>query len=382
MKLLLITEYFPKGKDLRFSGGVEARTYYVGKHLAKKHQVYVICSHQPGSKRKETISGIRVVRVGAKMRYSAGSGKINPIKLLAFLVSAIREGVKLNPDLVDGGNFISHFIAKIISIRCGKPVVFWYPDVYIGVWIKTSGIISGISGWICESFNLKLGADKFIAISNTTKGKLVKYGVDHRKVIVIPCGIDQREFSHQKVKKNINILNIARLVKYKRTADLIWAFAALRKHGVKAKLSIVGQGPEENNLRQQISMLKLKKDVEITGNLQRKTLINKIRQSYIFTLPSEIEGFGISTIEAAAAGVPYVVSDIQVFKEVTKNGNGGLMFESGNILNYTNQLEKLIIDKKLYSKKSKDAVKLAKNYNWSFISSQTEKVYMELTRNI
>jgi len=381
MKILLVTQYFPKGKDLKFSGGVEARTYFVGKYLAKKHKVFVLCTHQHGAKRSETIGGVKIFRVGPTMAYSAGSGRINPVTLAMFIVKAIYKGIKLQPDIIDGGNFTSHFIAKQISIFTRKPVVYWYPDVFIGIWVKTSGILSGFVGWACENFNLKLGASKFIAISSTTKEKLKKYRIPEAKITVIPCGIDKNEFSPGKTKENITIINVGRLVPYKKTADLIWAFAALRKHGIKAKLSIVGQGPEKNNLINLIKMLKLTREVTINGNLPRKDLVKKIKESYIFTMPSEIEGFGISTIEAAAAGVPYVVSDIPVFREVTKNGTGGLLFKTGNILDLTNQLKKLITSKKLYNQKSKEALKLAENYNWKTIATQTENVYSKLVLN-
>src|SRR3989344_6269772 len=131
MKILLISEFFPTGKDLKFSGGVETRTYYVGKHLAKKHEVFVVCSHQPGAKRKETIEGINIIRVGPTILYNAGSGKIHLIKLLGFIMSSIKVGKKLKPDIADGGNFIAHTIAKQISTGLKIPLVFWYPDVFI-----------------------------------------------------------------------------------------------------------------------------------------------------------------------------------------------------------------------------------------------------------
>ena len=96
--------------------------------------------------------------------------------------------------------------------------------------------------------------------------------------------------------------------------------------------------------------------------------------------PSEVEGFGISVIEAAAAGVPYVVSDIPVLKEVTRNGQGGLIAKVGDIAELSQKLEKLITDKKLYAEKSKQAIHLAKSYQWPQIARLTESVYTKAVR--
>lgn len=128
-------------------------------------------------------------------------------------------------------------------------------------------------------------------------------------------------------------------------------------------------------MKELINNLKIQKRVIFQRDLARKNLVEQIKSSTIFSLPSETEGFGISIIEAAAAQIPYVVSDIEVFREVTKNGRGGLLFETGNISDLANKIQKLLDDKKLYNKKSKDAKNLSRLYDWQKISSQTEKVY-------
>lgn len=377
MKILLITEFFPKGKNLAFSGGVEARTYFVGKYLARRHLVYVVCSHQPGAARRESIDGIRVLRVGQTMNYNAGSGKLNLIKLISFIKNAIDIGSKIQPDVIDGGNFIAHTIAKQISLKNNRPAVFWYPDVFIGKWIQTSGVISGLGGWIVEKINLRRGADKIIAISRVTKDKLEKQ-IDE-DVVMIPCGVDKKEFKqYLKKKEEETIICVSRLVKYKRVDDLIWSFSILLKRGIKARLKIVGEGPKEKELKTLVSMLGIKELVSFKKNLPRMTLVKELSSSYLFCLPSEIEGFGISVIEAAAAGIPYVVSDIPTFKEITKGGKGGIICELGNKNKLASGLAKLLTNKSLYKKKSVEAQILAKDYSWAKVAQETENIYKSL----
>src|SRR3989344_71435 len=380
MKILLITEFFPQGRDLKFSGGVEARTYFIAKYLAKNHQVHVIASRQKGSKELDIINGIKIHRVGPVLNYSeTASLPAIPNKIM-FILSAIKTGIFLKPNIVDGANFIAHLIAKQISLKSKIPVVFWYPDVFIGQWTKNSKVV-GIFGSLLERFNLSRSADHFIAISKSTLNKLVKNNIPRKKISQIYCGVDQNEFSSTVAKnRQFTIICISRLVSYKSIDHLIKAFSQVSKKNRDVHLILIGSGPDENKLKQLCHNLKISNKVNFLKNLKRADLIKQIRSAHLFCLPSSVEGFGIATIEAAAAGLPYVVSDIEIFKEVTKNGQGGLLFKLGDIEDLSKKLEKFISDKIFYSQKSNDAQKLSLLYDWSKIANQTEAVYKNLVK--
>lgn len=381
MKILLVTDFFPTGKDLKFSGGVEARTFFLAKALSKKNTVTVITSRQPHTKETETMLGFKIYRTGLVFPYNSGVPRaIDLPQRISFILSAIRLGKSLKADLVDGGNFLDHFIAKQIGIANGIPVVYWYPDVFLGQWIKTTGIVGGIIGTMLEKYNLRRAPDHFIAISRATKKKLIRESIDKKQISVINCGVDQSEFKNLARGNNPvkTITVISRLIDYKRIKDIILAFALLLKKGRDIKLTVIGTGPEKNNLIMLTKALKLEPRVKFMKNLPRKRLISELTNSDIFCLPSSVEGFGISVIEAAAAGVPYVISDIEVFKEITHKGRGGLLFELGNIRDLSDKIELLLTNKNLYKKKQKEAISLSKEYDWKDISLQTETLYKKI----
>lgn len=376
MKILLISEFFPTGKDLKFSGGVEARNYYVAKYLANKNKVVVLTSRIKGSAKKENLANFQVQRVGSQRSYKASFGDI--VTRLYFIVAAIKVGKTLKPDIVEGTNFITHFIAKVISINLKIPSVYWYPDVWIGSWIKNVGI-GGVLGEILERINLFLGADAYIAISKSTAKKL-QPRTKHKKIFVIGCGVDISEFKKRESKfEKFTIISVSRLADYKNIKDLLLAYAILKRKFRELRLIIVGRGPQETYLKKMALQLKLK-GISFTSNLPRKKLNSLLKKSHLFCLPSSVEGFGIASIEAAAAGIPYVISDIETFKEVTGNGKGGLIFKVRNIYDLTEKLEKLITDKKLYALKTKEGIAYSQNYSWAKISSQTQMVYMRLIK--
>lgn len=377
MKILLISEFFPTGKGLKFSGGVEARTLYLAKYLAKKgHMITVLTSELENAPRKEELLGFTVLRVGENRNYKATAGDL--AKRANFTKEAIKIGKSIDCDIVDGSNFLTHFIAKRIAVSKKVPVVAWYPDVWIGNWIKNTGFV-GILGEFLERLNLITGFSAYIAISKSTAAKLAKKVIT--KITIIPCGIDEYEFKGKHQKSNIpTIICVSRLAKYKNIKDLILAFAKVERTVDKIQLIIIGSGPQEKNLKSLAKNLKLESKARFLSNLPRKELINFYFKSSIFCLPSSVEGFGISVVEAAAAGTPYVVSDIPVFKEVTKNGQGGLLFKLGDVKDLAVNLEKLLTDKNLYKKKQTEGQKLAAGYHWEDIALQTESVYKTLLK--
>lgn len=377
MKILFISEFFPVGKDLKFSGGVEARTFYIAKHLAKKHKVYILCTKTKGSKSKEKMFNFMIFRVGPERKYQATTSDI--IGRLGFIKDAIKFGRTLDIDIIDGGNFIAHFIAKSIARAKQIPSVAWYPDVWIGSWFKNAGFL-GIFGEILERINLFFGFDAYIAISQVVAKKLKKHV--RGKINVIPCGVDQVEFATPLKKlKNPAIICISRLAKYKNLRTLILAFAHLSTRIREAMLTIVGTGPEYKNLRNLTKALKIAPKVKFLDNLPRKDLIRLIKSSHIFSLPSFVEGFGIATIEACSAGLPYVNSDIPVHQEVTNNAKGGFLIDPQEPLILSKRFYELFNDGVLYKKKSLEAKKLAQNYDWLIISQTTEELYLSLIKN-
>ncbi len=373
MRILLICEFFPSGKDLKFSGGVETRTFFIAKYLAKNHKVIVLAARTTGTKPKEKMFGFTIFRIGPKRNYTASVGHI--LSRIKFIKNAISFGRSLNVDIIDSGNYICHFIAKQIANHKKIPIVAWYPDVWLNAWIKNAGFY-GFFGELLERLNLSRSFDTYIAISKETANKLKKYT---NELQVIPCGIDEKEFSQHTPKFNDpTIICVSRLIKYKNLKTLIFSFTHLSTRLKNARLVIVGSGPEEKNLKNLTKSLNISSKVKFYSSLPRKNLINLYKSSHIFCLPSLVEGFGIATIEAAGCGLPYVASNIAVFREVTRNGSGGFLVDPNKPLAFSEKFYDLINNRSLYIAKSKKAQRLSKIYSWSEIALETESVYLKL----
>ena len=375
MKILIVSEFFPNGKELKFSGGVEARNFYLARELAKKHSITILTSKTNDAKNNETMFNIRILRVGPVHSYQPTAGSI--LTRLIFIKDAIKIGKNIDADIVDGTNFITHLIAKQISIQKKIPVVAWYPDVWLGKWLENVGLV-GIFGEVLERINIARDFDSYIAISKSTAQKLKTR--TKKKIHIIPCGVDETEFFLPVNKVQDTIICISRLAKYKRIKTLILAFALLSKTRKNLRLKIIGSGPDSKNLKSLTDNLNLSDKISFSSNLSRKELVESLKSSQIFCLPSEVEGFGISVIEAACAKVPYVISNINVFREITKNGQGGLLFKLNDPFDMAQKIKKLLSNKKLYGQKIKEGLELSKNYKWPKIASLTEDVYSNVCK--
>ncbi|MFA5029984.1 MAG: glycosyltransferase [Patescibacteria group bacterium] len=376
MNIVLVTEFFPESSDCETRGGVEARTFFIAKYLAKNNKVCVIANREKGIHNGvTTINGVMVKRVGLAVTYSQSK---NLIGRLIYFFSVIFVRLPFKPDLVDAQAIVSYVPGYILALRNRVKKVVTLHDSWIGGgWYKLFGFL-GIVGEIYERFFLSLAWNGIIANSSTTLAKLPPH-TQKRKHTVVYNGFDKNEFlpflsSIQ--EKPRSICYVGRLVAYKNVNNLL---AALSRLQLDFTCHIIGSGPHEEKLKTQAESLGLQNRVIFHGYLKEKSEVLRIlSQVKVFTLPSAVEGFGIVTIEAAVLQKPYVNSDIPATKEITKNGLGGLLFEVNNIRQYADALTELLTDEKLYSQKKHELSNLVHDYEWQDKANETMHFYKSI----
>jgi len=108
-----------------------------------------------------------------------------------------------------------------------------------------------------------------------------------------------------------HLVSSGRLLGMKGFSNLIEAIAKLRdEHGITARLSLAGEGPERENLSAKIAALNLKDQVCLCGLLDAPALRALLVQGDLYVLPSiGREAFSISALEGACMGLPLLLSD-------------------------------------------------------------------------
>ena len=126
-------------------------------------------------------------------------------------------------------------------------------------------------------------------------------------------------------------LSVGRLIEKKGFADLIEASRQLQEQGIDFRGAIVGEGPLESALQEQIARAGLTNIVELAGPLPQSGVIERLAQSALFVLPCVIEKDGgmdnLPTVlmEAMAAGLPVISTALAGLPEMVEEGVTGLL---------------------------------------------------------
>jgi glycosyltransferase involved in cell wall biosynthesis len=107
-------------------------------------------------------------------------------------------------------------------------------------------------------------------------------------------------------KAGLRLLTAGRLIRLKAFDIVVRAFALARREDPRARLEIVGQGPEEPALRRLASELGLGRSVSLVPWLSRESLLKRMRASDGFVFASLRDGGGAVVVEAMASGIPVV----------------------------------------------------------------------------
>ena len=130
---------------------------------------------------------------------------------------------------------------------------------------------------------------------------------------------------------------VCRLVDFKNIPLIIKSFEKIIfVHKIDASLIIIGAGPLEKNLKNLVNKLNLADRVEFTGLLNRDNVYERVRGFDAFIVSSLYEGFCNAMVEAAAIGVPLIVSNITTLREVLGGFQNASFFESNNLDELTN----------------------------------------------
>ena len=224
-------------------------------------------------------------------------------------------------------------------------------------------------------------ADRVIAVSKSVKNFLVeKLKADEKKISVIPNAIEIEDFEAPKRKNNdLMVGTVGVLVKRKGQIYLIRAFARVVVSLPKARLEIVGDGPEKQNLLAEIKRLGLESKIQLLG---RQDKPEKFLRSWdLFVLPSLSETFGLVILEAFAAKVPVVASKVDGIPELVTNGKTGYLIPAGDVEKLGKSISYLLAENKERNRLSNQAFELLKDkYDWSKIIIDIEQEYKKLSR--
>ena len=162
---------------------------------------------------------------------------------------------------------------------------------------------------------------------HVAEGVATHFGRVARRVHVVPNGVDLSTFYYRgdpvRVEERpIRVLMVGRLDAGKDHFGLIDAIATLTARGVPARLQLVGDGMLRRALEEKVATEGLSQVVDIMGARRNVQELLAAADVFAFSVRPE-EGLGIALVEAMAAGVPIVATNVGACREVLDNGAAG-----------------------------------------------------------
>lgn len=215
----------------------------------------------------------------------------------------------------------------------------------------------------------------FICVSNYVK----KFLPDNKKIRIIKNGIttecfinpDKKDFLFLKKIKKPKILFCGRLLYMKGLATIIESANFLKN---KAHFVVAGDG----SIKKWEKMAK-SQNITFLGKVDHKKIAGLYNECDIFILPSFIESFPLSILEAMSSGLPVIAGNVGGIPELIKHEENGILFSPGNAVELTNNILNLIKDKEKRKDLGKKARETAlKHYDSSLMARRTISFYKEI----
>jgi len=175
-------------------------------------------------------------------------------------------------------------------------------------------------------------ATGIVCVSEATRRALVEhYGIPESKITVIPNAIDRRTFHRLDIPRHVRSLAyVGRIDKRKGIEFLIRSMPLVRERMPDVLLRVAGTGDYLGKMETLVRRLGLENNVKFLGFVPDEQLNELYNQAQCVVAPSMFEGFGITVIEALAAGTRVVGTDVDGIREILARGEYGRLVPYGN----------------------------------------------------
>lgn len=229
-------------------------------------------------------------------------------------------------------------------------------------------------------------ADGLIFLSKHAKAQINNLlRLDQVNQTIIHHGISKEFFKSPRVftkdtSTPIKLLYVSNILPYKHHLNTVKAILDLNLiEGYNISLLLIGNN-DYSSIGKKLNNLICKHNiVQWITEVKLDEIYKYYHDSDCFIFSSSCENMPISLIEAMASGLPIVCSNYKPMQEFLENA--GLYFDPLSIDDTKNVLRKILDDKKLLKKLSKDSYNLSKKYTWEQCAQNTFKYLYEISKN-
>ncbi len=341
-------------------GGGQNMVYELVKNIdSEKFSVTILCY---GIKRNTAIE--KNLEVICKVIYMNITGHITPLDMLKVM----KQISKLKPDVLHahlGG--ITFALPWAMAFR--KPIV-------ITAHTKPDKAFSKRNE---KQLRIGLRKDfvKLVAVSEENHVACKDYfDIDDDKCFCINNGIDVNRF-YREEHEGFVFINLARQDENKNQALLLRCFRRLHDEYPAVRMILAGDGPTHNSLIEISKELEISDFVELPGMVSDSE--NYYARSDIYVQSSYREAMPLSVLEAMAAGLPIISTDVGGLKDVVKDN--GILVDAGNEDDFYESMKKLYMaaSEKLNKYKT-ESLKLVKSHSADNMAEEYCRLYESIIK--
>ena len=381
MRIGLFTDTYPP-----YINGVSTSVLMLKQGLEELgHKVYVVTVNSESFSYKNDDNVLMIPGIPTGILNFRLTG-LYPLKALKIIKSWNLDVIHTHTEFGVGS------FARLVAKQYNIPLVHTYHTMYEEyIYYITKGLFDGASKKLVEYLTLflcdKTVEELIVPTKKTYDLFKEKYKV-RRDVHIIPTGIDVTRFYEENISKdevkklkkdlsisdnNFTILYVGRVAKEKNIEFLIENLKSIIKVIPKAKMIIVGDGPDMHHLMELAYNKKLTRYITFTGKVPWDEVPKYYMLADVFVTASTTETQGLTVIEAMAASKPVVAICDESFKIVINDGQDGILFN--NDKEYVDSVIKLANDHKYHNNISKQARITANSYSAKVYAQRVLEVY-------
>jgi len=233
-------------------------------------------------------------------------------------------------------------------------------------------------------------SDLILLNTEFAKALYMKLGAKKKKIYIIPQGTDTQMFTYRERdlpdERPLKLLSVGRLSADKGHEYTIRAVKELVDLGEDVQLTIIGQGPDKDDLMGFIDSLLLSGRINIRTGLSESELIERYHEADIFVLSSisseggwHEETQGVVLQEAQATGALVIATRVGGIPECIVDGENGFLIEEKNSLAITEKIQWLLSHKTEWERWRKNARKhVEEKYDIDVIGRKMYHIYEHL----
>ncbi|OGZ47226.1 MAG: hypothetical protein A3J54_01310 [Candidatus Ryanbacteria bacterium RIFCSPHIGHO2_02_FULL_45_13b] len=277
-------------------------------------------------------------------------------------------------------SFKGALIAWFVTVLFGGKVFYWNCGM---PWLYKRGLIEEyvFQFILCHVFLVT-------ATDGLANEYTEHYGLNKKNIRVVPNYIRVSRVGNKTKKEARRELGLGQDKKIvlflhhlsrRKGADLLPEIIQTFQNKGDVLFVIVGDGPERKNIELQASRFKVQDCVRFEGKIPNNKIASYFAAADVYLMPSEEEGMPNALLEAMAAGVPFVASDVAAVREMTPPMTHEFVLPYGDINQFSEKIEKLLADEELRKRISTEEQEWVGRYDVSIIARKFLELLKEET---